>query len=112
MNEELHGEDEISPALLSAIEESAISVIIFSEQYAFSKCCLDELVKILECKKKNDQIVLPVFYRVNPSDVRRQTGSFGDAFVEQANTFKVMPEKVQQWRFALKEASNDPVKIR
>ncbi|KAL9431976.1 hypothetical protein AB3S75_027062 [Citrus x aurantiifolia] len=106
IDEQLDRGDEISPALLDAIERSKISVIIFSENYASSKWCLDELVKILECKNKNAQMVVPVFYHVDPSDVRKQTGSFGDAFVKHEKQFKGIPEKVQKWRVALTEASN------
>ncbi|KAJ4723742.1 Disease resistance protein (TIR-NBS-LRR class) family [Melia azedarach] len=97
---------EISPVLLNAIERSKISIIIFSKNYASSRWCLDELVKILECQKMNEQMVLPVFYHVNPSYVRKQIGSFGDAFVEHEENFKDMPEKVKEWRAALTEASN------
>ncbi|KAK9200304.1 hypothetical protein WN944_015501 [Citrus x changshan-huyou] len=61
--------DEISESLVNAIEASAISVIVFSEGYASSRWCLDELVKILDCKKEYAQIVIPVFYRVDPSDL-------------------------------------------
>ncbi|KAH9783028.1 Disease resistance-like protein DSC1 [Citrus sinensis] len=106
IDEQLDRGDEISPALLDAIERSKISVIIFSENYASSKWCLDELVKILECKNKNAQMVVPVFYHVDPSDVRKQTGSFGDAFVKHEKQFKGIPEKVQKWRVVLTEASN------
>ncbi|KAH9726195.1 Disease resistance-like protein DSC1 [Citrus sinensis] len=61
--------DKISKlSLVNAIEASAISVIVFSEGYASSRWCLDELVKILDCKKEYAQIVIPVFYRVDPSD--------------------------------------------
>jgi hypothetical protein len=71
------GED-ISPALCKAIEESKISVIVLSENYASSRWCLDELAKIMECKKRNNkQIVLPIFYHVDPStDVRHQRKSY------------------------------------
>ncbi|XP_031275033.1 disease resistance-like protein DSC1 [Pistacia vera] len=98
--------DEISPALLKAIEESKISVIIFSEGYASSKWCLDELVKILECKEKNGQVVMPVFFHLNPSDVRKQTGSFKDALAKHEKNFKKMPEKIRRWRAALTKVSN------
>ncbi|XP_044509967.1 disease resistance-like protein DSC1 [Mangifera indica] len=98
--------DEISPVLLKAIESSKISVIIFSEDYASSRWCLDELVKILECKKFNNQIVIPVFFNVNPSDIRKQTGTFAEAFVKHEERFKEMRNKVQNWRNALTEAAN------
>lgn len=68
--------DEISCTLLRAIEQSKLSVIILSENYASSKWCLDELVHILQCKEMNGQIVLPVFYHVSPSDVRKQRGRY------------------------------------
>ncbi|KAL5843536.1 hypothetical protein ACOSQ4_009494 [Xanthoceras sorbifolium] len=96
--------DEISPALLTAIEESKISVVIFSKDYVSSKWCLRELVKILECKKTNGQVVIPVFYHVDPSHVRKQTGSFEDAFVN--NHENVSEDEKQKWRAALTEASN------
>ncbi|KAK4841664.1 hypothetical protein QYF36_008332 [Acer negundo] len=51
----------------------------------------------------NKQIVIPVFYQVNPSDVRKQTGSFKDAF---AKLKQVSGEELQTWREALTEASN------
>lgn len=105
IDEVLQKGDEISPAILNAIEGSKMSIIIFSKDYASSKWCLDELVKVLECKKLNSQIVVPVFYHVHPSDVRNQTGSFGKGFEESETNFKEMPEKVQNWRDALTEAS-------
>ncbi|XP_021833400.1 TMV resistance protein N-like [Prunus avium] len=98
--------EEISPALVKAIEESRISLIVFSENYASSRWCLDELVKILQCKQSNQQIVLPIFYKVDPSDVGNQTNRFGDAFkglIERK--FKNDKEKVLIWRKALKKAA-------
>ncbi|KAK4844593.1 hypothetical protein QYF36_022122 [Acer negundo] len=51
----------------------------------------------------NKQIVIPVFYQVNPSDVRKQTGRFKDAFAKHK---QVSGEELQKWREALTEASN------
>ncbi|KAJ4723729.1 Disease resistance protein (TIR-NBS-LRR class) family [Melia azedarach] len=99
------GERVSADRLNSIIEGSKISVIIFSEHYGDSKWCLDELVKILECKKRNGQIVIPVFYSVYPSDVKEQKGRFGKAFGDNAIKFKKNPEKVQKWRHVLKESS-------
>ena len=102
-DEELKKGDEIQPAISNAIETSDISIIIFSKDYASSKWCLNEVVKILDCKKMNGQIVIPVFYQVDPSDVRKQRGTFEKAFVHNENNF---PDKVQKWRDVLTEASN------
>jgi hypothetical protein len=96
--------DEICSSLLKAIEESKLSVIVFSENYASSKWCLDELVKILECKEMNGQTVIPVFYHVNPSHVRNQTETVGDSIGELELVTEKM-EKVKRWRAALKEVA-------
>lgn len=88
----------ISPALLNAAEGSQISVIIFWKDYASSIRCLTELVNILECNNMVGQMVVPVFFHVDPSDVRNLTGSFEAAFVKHEEQFKTMPEKVQKCR--------------
>ncbi|XP_008231758.1 PREDICTED: TMV resistance protein N-like [Prunus mume] len=106
-DDELPRGEEISPALVKAIEESRISVIVFSENYASSRWCLDELVKILQCKQSKQQVVLPIFYKVDPSDVRKQTNSFGDAFKGLIRSeFKDDKEKVLIWKEALRQAAN------
>jgi len=44
--------------------------LFFAENYASSKWCWEELVKILECRKNNRQKAVPVFYLVDLSHVR------------------------------------------
>nr|XP_023888218.1 TMV resistance protein N-like [Quercus suber] len=105
MDDRLQRGEKISAELLEAIESSKISIIVFSKNYASSTWCLDELVKILECKN-NGQVVFPVFYKVDPSDVRNQKGNFGKALAKHEKKFKDDKEKVQRWRAALNEASN------
>ncbi|KDO39098.1 hypothetical protein CISIN_1g0137244mg, partial [Citrus sinensis] len=95
--------DEISQSLVDAIEASAISLIIFSEGYASSRWFFDKLVKILQCKRVYGQIVLPVFYGVDPAPVKWPTGSYGDSFLKLEERFKENSEKLQTWRNALKE---------
>ncbi|GKD11105.1 Toll/interleukin-1 receptor domain-containing protein [Tanacetum coccineum] len=95
--------ESVGPALLKAIQESRHAVIIFSKNYADSSWCLDELVHIMKCRADNGQIVMPVFYDVDPSDVRKQKGDFGKAFSKQVaeNT-----TKAELWRKQLVAASN------
>ncbi|XP_070663324.1 TMV resistance protein N-like isoform X4 [Malus domestica] len=97
--------DEIGPALLEAIGKSKLSVIIFSENYASSTWCLNELVHILECKKKYGQMVVSIFYDISPSDVRKQKGSYADAFAQLEKRLDSMG-KVREWRKALRTAAD------
>ncbi|CAN6554507.1 unnamed protein product [Malus baccata var. baccata] len=83
----LESGDKIAPNLLEAIEKSKLSVIIFSKNYASSTWCLEELAHILECKDRG-QIVVPIFYGIDPSHVRKQQGSYGDAFAQLEQRFK------------------------
>ncbi|XP_058742961.1 probable disease resistance protein At1g52660 isoform X2 [Vicia villosa] len=98
--------DQISPSLLNAIEASRLSIIVLSENYANSTWCLDELVKILECKKLKNQLVWPIFYKVDPSDIRHIRKCFGKDMARHENIFGIDSEKVQKWKSALFEVSN------
>ena len=82
IDDKLRRGENISEEFLKIIENSMISIVVFSENYAFSTWCLDELVKIIECKKNDKMEVRPVFYNVNPSDVRNQKGKFGEALAK------------------------------
>ena len=103
-DEKLERGKSISPELEKAIEESRFSIVILSRNYAFSRWCLEELAKIVGCRKKKGMTVLPIFYNVDPSDVRKQTGTFAQAFVEHEKRFKI--EEVEKWRDALIEVAN------
>ena len=96
--------NEISPALLAAIEQSEISLVIFSKYYAFSTWCLEELAHIIKCTENHNQIAIPVFYKIDPSSIRHQKGSYKDAFIQHEKRFD--KQKLQKWRDALKKASD------
>ncbi|CAJ2668529.1 unnamed protein product [Trifolium pratense] len=96
--------ERIGPSLIKAIEESDVSIVIFSENYASSGWCLDEIVKIMECQKERGQIVIPVFYKIDPSNVRHQSGTYEEWFVKHLNSN--YSHKVLNWRSALTEAAN------
>ncbi|KAL3038167.1 hypothetical protein AAZX31_01G114700 [Glycine max] len=104
IDDKLEKGDEIWPSLVGAIQGSSISLTIFSENYTSSRWCLEELVKILECREKYRQTVIPVFYGVNPTDVRHQKGNYGEALAVLGKKYNLTT--VQNWRNALKKAAD------
>ena len=48
-------------------------------------------------------IVLPIFHYVEPSDVRKQMGTFAQAFVKHEEKEKTLVDK---WRDALRQVGN------
>jgi hypothetical protein len=103
-DEELERGTVISPELMKAIEESIFAIVILSKNYASSSWCLTELAKIIECMKKTRLIVVPIFYHVDPSDVRNQRGTFAEAFVKHEERTK--DNILDTWRAALTEVAN------
>ncbi|KAB2627181.1 TMV resistance protein N-like [Pyrus ussuriensis x Pyrus communis] len=84
--------------LLTAISDSRLSVVVFSPNYASSTWCLKELVQILQCMDQKKQIVIPIFYEVDPADVRKIKGSFEEAFSKHEHDPNADMEEVQRWR--------------
>ncbi|KAL4594410.1 hypothetical protein ACB092_12G018600 [Castanea dentata] len=105
-SENLQLGQEIASELIQAIENSQYTIVVFSEKYADSRWCLDELAKIVECKKNKGLEVVPVFYHVDPSDVRKQTGPFEKAFDEHQKNDRIDKEKIQKWKDAMREVGN------
>ncbi|MFS7906699.1 putative TIR domain, P-loop containing nucleoside triphosphate hydrolase [Helianthus anomalus] len=114
-DEEIPTGEFLKPELESAIKASRASVIVLSENYASSTWCLDELVLILEQKKKSNHIVIPVFYHIEPTHVRKQQLSFGRAMEKhklkmEAETNEEerrrLAEKMEIWKNALTQVSN------
>ncbi|WJX64776.1 hypothetical protein P8452_49514 [Trifolium repens] len=98
--------DQISPSLLNAIEASRFSIIVLSENYANSSWCLEELVKIMECMKLKNQLVWPIFYKVDPSDIRHLRKSYGKDMAQHENNYGINSERVHKWKSALFDVSN------
>ncbi|XP_057729680.1 TMV resistance protein N-like [Arachis stenosperma] len=98
-NENLRVGDELEPILMKAIENCEMAVVVLCENYASSTWCLRELVKIIDCHEKQGKQVLPIIYRVNPSDVWDQKGSYETAMAKHES--REDPQKVKAWRLAL-----------
>nr|XP_048320643.1 disease resistance protein Roq1-like isoform X2 [Ziziphus jujuba var. spinosa] len=90
--------------IMDAIKESKICIIVFSKDFASSTWCLDEVFRILECKRGGNDII-PIFYGIEPSIVRKQEQSYAVSFDKHEQCFKDKKDKVQRWRDALKEVA-------
>ncbi|XP_040935924.1 disease resistance protein RPV1 isoform X2 [Gossypium hirsutum] len=102
----LEAGEEISPELFKVIQQSRCSIIIFSETYAFSSWCLEELAEIVKQKNEKRHQVFPIFYKVDPSDLRKQKGKVEEAFVAHEERYKEDKSKIQKWRNALTQVAN------
>ena len=104
-DEELPRGENISEKLVGAIKGSNMSIIVFSTNYADSRWCLEELVNIMESKTSVGQIVVPIFYHVDPSYVKHQKGSFAKAFEYHQKRIDSDPQKILRWRNARSKAA-------
>ncbi|KAB2617013.1 TMV resistance protein N-like [Pyrus ussuriensis x Pyrus communis] len=88
------------PGLLTAIEQSRFALIVLSENYASSTWCLMNFYIFLSAWKKSSSA--PIFYNVDPSDVRKQTGCFEKPSLNMETTLGLTRE-VESWRYALRK---------
>ncbi|XP_054816991.1 TMV resistance protein N-like [Prosopis cineraria] len=82
----------LPPHFLKAIQQSNISIIVFTKNYASSIWCLQELSEIA----------------AHPSDVRDQSNSFEKAFAEHEQRFTENLSDVHNWRLAMKRVAIRP----
>ncbi|GLJ34589.1 hypothetical protein SUGI_0695690 [Cryptomeria japonica] len=99
-SEEFEFGDSLPKEIEEAIRSASLHLAIFSKNYAQSPRCLAELSLML---KTVTQIV-PVFYHIQPDEVRYAKGVFANAF----SLHKKEPrytEKIQEWKTALYSVS-------
>ena len=90
---------------LMAIEKSKVFIVIFSRNYAdHFNYLLPELEGIIKCREAAGKPVIPVFYHVDASDVRKQMGSYNEAFSKYEAEHE--KEKVDHRRNALTKVGN------
>ncbi|XVF81833.1 hypothetical protein PTKIN_Ptkin15bG0187700 [Pterospermum kingtungense] len=99
--EELETGEELSQALLTAIAESQIAIVILSKDYASSTWCLRELSEIMEWYKKGQLVVVPIFYHIRPSNVRKHGENFKKSFYKHQR--QKPANEVQRWKASFAE---------
>ncbi|GLJ33420.1 hypothetical protein SUGI_0672590 [Cryptomeria japonica] len=103
-SEELEYGDFLPTTLQAAMRSALLHVAIFSPNYAKSAWCLAELSFMLKTGAK----ILPIFYNVNPTDLRwvaQGKGVYVDAFLQYENKRRYSPEKLAEWKKALHDVS-------
>ncbi|KAL0877945.1 hypothetical protein Bca101_027651 [Brassica carinata] len=75
-------------------KKSRFSLVVLSKTFASSRWCLEELRMMMDHCLKKEMKLVPIFYGVDPSSVRNQTGSFS---LEKHQG----SDKVTNWRQAL-----------
>ena len=97
--DEIETGEKIKLELERAIKSSKMSIIIFSETYASSKACLQEVETILEHSKRSQHQFLPVFYHVEPAYLKDQA-------LKGLPGVDATKERKKRWSTALKEVAS------
>ncbi|CAH8338696.1 unnamed protein product [Eruca vesicaria subsp. sativa] len=101
----LHIGDDLNE-LFKKIEYSGIAVVVFLSRYCESKWCLEELVKIKELVSQDKVKVIPVFYKVTTTNVKRLKEEFGDNFRDREWEFESDEPKIKRWKDAINYVSH------
>ena len=102
----------IGSRLFEAIEESGLSIIIFSRDCASLPWCFEKLAKIVEfMDEMRSDTVFPVSYDVKESKIDDQTESYTIVFDKNEENFRENKEKVQRWMNILSAVEISSVEI-
>ncbi|ESW06182.1 hypothetical protein PHAVU_010G027100 [Phaseolus vulgaris] len=88
---------------------SRVAIVVFTKTYSQSAWCLHQLQQIIRWQETYCRHLLPVYYEIQPSDVRLQMGDFGKAFKATAHqTFsgQQLAHAMSKWSHALTKAAN------
>ncbi|XP_059064075.1 disease resistance protein Roq1-like [Cryptomeria japonica] len=102
--EELKAGDVIPAEIEAAMKSASLHIAIFSPNYAQSPWCLAELSFMLKTGAK----VIPIFYHVEPSDLRwieQGKGKYAHAFSDHRKKGRYTQEKLNEWKKALHDIS-------
>ncbi|CAN0863880.1 Disease resistance-like protein DSC1 [Linum grandiflorum] len=96
--------ENIDAGLLELLRRSAMSVVIFSEGFAESSYCLDEVATVAQSVERFGHRVLPVFYGVRPEEVAG--GEYRDVIEAE---LKPSMEKKKRWIDGLNQVTHGGV---
>ncbi|KAF8036595.1 hypothetical protein BT93_C2350 [Corymbia citriodora subsp. variegata] len=97
---ELEPGENIPDALVQSIKQSKISIPILSKDYASSKSCLMELAQMVECEEADAQLIVPIFYDIDPADLKYQRGCVGESFSKHEHR-RIDCRVIDKWKQAL-----------
>ncbi|XP_052724206.1 disease resistance protein RPV1-like isoform X2 [Vigna angularis] len=86
-----------------------VAIVVFTQTYSQSAWCLNQLQQIIKWHETYCRHVLPVYYEIQPSDVRLQNGYFGKELKATAKrTFsrQELEHGMSRWSHALTKAAN------
>ncbi|XP_022641631.1 disease resistance protein RLM3-like [Vigna radiata var. radiata] len=93
----------------SILDLCRVVIVVFTKTYSESAWCLHQLQQIIQWHQTYCRHVLPVYYEIQPSDVRLQKGDFGKALKATAHqTFSAqqLEHGMSRWSEALTKAAN------
>ena len=91
------------------LNHSRVAIVVFTSAYSESEWCLHQLQQIIKWHQTYCRHVLPVYYEIQPSDVRLQMGDFGKAFkatAQQTLSGQQLEHAISRWSHALTKAAN------
>ncbi|XP_054781858.1 disease resistance protein RUN1-like [Prosopis cineraria] len=95
-------DEEISPRLLEAIEQSRIVILVLTKHFGASRYCLDKIDIIINWHKNMGKNVLPIYCGVSLSDVRQEVGSIAELM----SRGDLQKREFFRWRSAFTEATS------
>ncbi|XP_030452524.1 disease resistance protein L6-like [Syzygium oleosum] len=104
-DEELRVGKEIGEELLTAHDKSRIYIPIFSKGFANSSWCLREVAHMVKCTSTSNgkKEILPIFYDVDPYDVKLKTKLYKEAMPRHKKKFG--SDELKRWENALVEVA-------
>uniref|UniRef100_A0A1J3I586 Putative disease resistance protein n=1 Tax=Noccaea caerulescens TaxID=107243 RepID=A0A1J3I586_NOCCA len=90
--------------LEKAMSESRFAIVVISKDYATSHWCLKELSFMVDLAEKKLLELIPIFYEIDPSNLKSRTGCFNKAFEDHKLRFD--PDTVSKWRNSLAKVGN------